>query len=217
MERQIIIIDEGKCNGCGICVNACHEGALAMVDGKARLVREDFCDGFGDCLPKCPVDAISFVTRDALPYDEEAVKEDQRKAHMPMIGLDPLCQWPIKIRLVPMKSKFFNGELIIGADCVGYVSDGIREGIAKGKGVLIGCPKLDGVDHSVKLREILMENDITKVTVMRMEVPCCSGMTRMAEKAITGSGKDIGLEEVVYSVNGKVKDKGIGMGPMTIS
>ena len=194
MIRKIIHIDEEKCNGCGLCAEACHEGAIDMVDGKARLVREHFCDGLGDCLPNCPTGAITFEERDAPAYDEAAVKEAQEKKKMSEVSR--LAQWPCQIKLVPTRAPFFEGaKLLIAADCTAYAYANLHEDFMKGKITLIGCPKLDSVDYSEKLTEIIRDNDIRSVTIVRMEVPCCGGLQRAAETALKNSGKFIPLPE----------------------
>ncbi len=222
MIRQIIHIDEGKCNGCGICANACHEGAIDIVDGKAKLVRENFCDGFGDCLPGCPTGAITFEEREAPAYDEEAVKKSQEikaKEMEKMNGIreamyehheggcpvSRLMQWPCQIKLLPTKADFYDGaKLLIAADCTAYAYANMHEEFMKGKVTLIGCPKLDDVDYSEKLTEIISGNDIKSVTIVRMEVPCCGGLQRAAEKALQDSGKFIPWQVITISRNGEI-------------
>lgn len=199
MVRKIICIDEEKCNGCGLCVTACHEGAIDMVDGKAKLAREHFCDGLGDCLPNCPTGAITFEEREAPEYDEKAVKENQRKKQ--------LLQWPIQIKLVPVKAPFFDGaKLLIAADCTAYSYANMHEEFMKGKITIIGCPKLDAVDYSEKLTQILRENDIKSVVIVRMEVPCCGGIQYAAERALKASDKFIPWQVVTISCDGKILD-----------
>ena len=201
MVRKIIKIDEEKCNGCGICASACHEGAIDIVNGKAKLVRENFCDGFGDCLPGCPMGAISFEEREAPAYDEAAVKEAQEKKP------SRLMQWPCQIKLLPTQAGFYNGaKLLIAADCTAYAYANMHEEFMKGKVTMIGCPKLDDGDYTEKLTEIISNNDIVSVTIVRMEVPCCGGLQRAAENAIKNSGKFLPWQVVTISRNGEVLD-----------
>ena len=232
MIRKIVQIEEDRCTGCGLCAHACHESAIAMVDGKAKLIRDDYCDGFGDCLPVCPADAISFVEREALPYDEEAVKENQRKAKEAAgqentgagkagensWAIDRadaqensaavpsrLRQWPVQIKLVPVNAPYFDGaRLLIAADCTAYAYAAFHERFIKGHITLVGCPKLDSVDYSEKLTEIIRNNDIRSVTVVRMEVPCCGGLEYAAKEAIKQSGKFLPWQVVTISIDGKI-------------
>lgn len=253
MIRKIIHIDEEKCNGCGLCVSACHEGAIDMVDGRAKLVRENFCDGFGDCLPNCPTGAITFEEREAPAYDEAAVKKaqeggghpvdvhlapagaarrqkmeemkymhheggcpgsrmmqfEQKEAeNTPVAGGKPvsrLAQWPCQIKLVPTQAPFFDGaKLLIAADCTAYAYANMHEEFMRGKVTIIGCPKLDAVDYSEKLTEIIKNNDIKSVTIVRMEVPCCGGLQRAAETALRNSGKFIPWQVVTISRDGHI-------------
>ena len=233
MIRKIIHIDEEKCNGCGLCASACHEGAIEMVDDKAKLVREDFCDGFGDCLPNCPTGAISFEEREAPEYDEAAVKASKaaKAAHHHHEGGCPgsnvrqfergegesvpqsirpvsrLGQWPCQIKLVPTQAPFFDGaKLLIAADCTAYAYASMHEDFMRGKVTIIGCPKLDAVDYTEKLTTIIRDNDIKSVTIVRMEVPCCGGLQRAAENALKNSGKFIPWQVVTISVDGRILD-----------
>jgi len=207
MKRKIIKIDEEKCNGCGLCAEACHEGAIDIVDGKAKLMREDFCDGFGDCLPNCPTGAISFEEREAPEYDETAVKEAKRSPVSAVKPTSRLAQWPCQIKLVPTQAPFFDGaKLLIAADCTAYAYANMHEDFMKGKVTIIGCPKLDGVDYTDKLTEIIRNNDIKSVTIVRMEVPCCGGLQRAAENALKNSGKFIPWQVVTISRDGKIFD-----------
>jgi MinD superfamily P-loop ATPase containing an inserted ferredoxin domain len=232
MIRQIIKIDEEKCNGCGICAEACHEGAIAMIDGKTGLVRDDYCDGLGDCLPACPTGAITFETREAAEYDKEAAQKNmkQRKreprqisvsqngrelseskgGHTGVLGVPAqsrLLNWPVQIKLAPVKAPYFDGaRLLIAADCTAYAYGNFHDDMMRGKVTLIGCPKLDGIDYSEKLTEIIKNNEIQSVTVVRMEVPCCGGLEMAAKKALQASGKFIPWQIVTLSVEGKILD-----------
>ena len=277
MVRKIIKIDEEKCNGCGLCATACHEGAIDIIDGKAKLVRENYCDGLGDCLPNCPTGAITFEEREAPAYDDAAVKktqEESRKAAMnmtveeimqiedenerrklmtakmkeeggmPHVGCpgsramnlkrdasddemmaqaeacncanEPksiarntsrLAQWPCQIKLVPTQAPFFEGaKLLIAADCTAYAYANMHEDFMKGKVTIIGCPKLDDIDYSEKLTEIIASNDIKEVTIVRMEVPCCGGLEMAAKRALQASGKFIPWQVVTISIDGRIID-----------
>lgn len=207
MIRRIIEIDEDKCNGCGACAAACHEGAIGMVDGKAKLLRDDYCDGLGDCLPTCPTGAIRFVEREAAAYDEQAVLENQKKAAPAGIQPSQLAQWPCQIKLVPVNAPYFQGaKLLIAADCTAYAYANVHQEFMRGKVTIIGCPKLDDVDYSEKLTQILENNDIKSVTILRMEVPCCGGLEMAAKKALKGSGKFIPWQVVTISIDGKILD-----------
>lgn len=223
MIRKIIHIDEDKCNGCGACAAACHEGAIGMVDGKAKLLRDDYCDGLGDCLPECPTGAITFVEREADAYNHEAVMENKRRKEKgaltasgaaeasenrtePMVS--QLAQWPCQIKLVPVRAPYFDGaKLLIAADCTAYAYAGFHQEFMRGRVTLIGCPKLDGVDYSEKLTQIISQNDIKSVTVLRMEVPCCGGLEFAAKKALQNSGKFIPWQVVTISIDGRILDK----------
>lgn len=226
MERKIIKINESRCNGCGLCVNACHEGAIALIDGKAKLTRDDYCDGLGDCLPACPVNAITFEVRDALAYDEKAVlaakqgKEtlpcgcpgSQAKALAPTaslptmgMGTSQLLQWPVQIQLVPVQAAYLqHAHLLIAADCCAYAYANFHQTFMQNKVTLIGCPKLDACEYSEKLLQILLHNDIQSVTVVRMEVPCCGGIEHAAKTAIQKSGKFLPWHVVTISTNGTI-------------
>ena len=198
MIRKIIHIDEEKCNGCGLCTAACHEGAIEMVNGKAKLVRENFCDGLGDCLPACPTGAITFEEREAPEYDEAAVKINKRH-------VSRLAQWPCQIKLVPIQAPFFDGaKLLIAADCTAFAYADLHEEFMKGKVTIIGCPKLDAIDYSEKLTEIIAGNDIREVTIIRMEVPCCGGLEMAVRKALQQSGKFIPWQVVTISRDGRI-------------
>ena len=207
MIRQIIHIDEEKCIGCGKCAAACHESAIAIINGKARLIRDDYCDGLGNCLPECPAGAISFVEREAAEYDEAAVRENKaRIAAAEAEAMESrLSNWPVQLKLVPPVSPVFNGvDLLIAADCTAYAFAGFHERFIAGHTVIIACPKLDAVDYSEKLHQIFKLNNIRSITVTRMQVPCCGGLVRMVETALERSGKDIPLEVVTISNTGKI-------------
>ena len=207
MIRQIIHIDDEKCIGCGKCAAACHESAIAMIDGKARLIRDDYCDGLGNCLPECPAGAISFVEREAAEYDEAAVRRNKaRIAAAEAEAMESrLGNWPVQLKLVPPVSPVFRGaDLLVAADCTAYAFAGFHERFIAGRTVIIACPKLDAMDYSEKLQQIFMLNDIRSITVTRMQVPCCGGLVRMVESALERSGKDIPLEVVTISNNGKI-------------
>ena len=219
MLRKIIKIDESKCNGCGACASACHEGAIAMVDGVAKLMREDYCYGLGDCLPACPTGAITFETREAPAYDEAAVKRAQlEKKLMQELGggmpcgcpgsqtiASPLYNWPVQIKLAPVNAPYFSSaDLLIAADCTAYAYGNFHNDFIKDRVVLIGCPKLDDGDYSEKLKAIITNNDIKSVTVVRMEVPCCGGIEMAARNALKQSGKFIPWQVVTVSTDGKI-------------
>ena len=232
MKRRIIEIDREKCNGCGACADACHEGAIAMVDGKAALMRDDYCDGLGDCLPACPTGAISFVEREAAAYDEQAVlahKQEKMRAEGKSLpcgcpgsrsrriehtdgGEAPLCeavsrlaQWPVQIKLAPVNAPYFSGaKLLIAADCTAYAYAAFHERFIKGHITLIGCPKLDGVNYTDKLTDIITSNDIREVLIVRMEVPCCGGIQQAAVNAMKASGKFLPWQVYTISTDGRI-------------
>lgn len=235
MIRKIIKIDEEKCNGCGACAEACHEGAIAMVDGKARLMRDDYCDGLGDCLPACPTGAISFVEREAAPYDKAAAEANvaakraadgklpcgcpgtysrelkREAAEVPApresAVVSRLSQWPVQIKLAPVNAPYFNGaRLLVAADCTAFARADFHERFIKGRVTLVGCPKLDGVDYAEKLTEIIRNNDIKDVTVVRMEVPCCGGIEEAVKRALMASGKFLPWQVVTVAVDGEILD-----------
>ena len=208
MLRQVIQIDSEKCTGCRLCVDACHEGALGLRDGKAVLLRDDFCDGMGDCLPACPADAISFVEREALPYDESAVQAAKAAAVMTEADAEApsqLGQWPCQIKLMPLQAPYYQGaDILIAADCTAFANARLHDNYMRGRITLIGCPKLDGVDYSEKLSSIFALNSIASVTMCRMEVPCCGGLQRATELALAASGKQVPYEVVTFSTKGDV-------------
>lgn len=216
MIRKIIKIDKTKCNGCGLCAAACHEGAIGMVDGVATLLRDDYCDGLGDCLPACPTGAITFEEREALAYDEEAVKANMAKKEAEkqactepktqIVRVDSQLQnWPPQIKLAPIQAPYYDGaNLLIAADCTCFSYGNFHNDFMKNRTTLIGCPKLDSVDYSQKLVEIFRNNDISSVTVTRMEVPCCGGLEFAVKKAIEESGKFIPLQVITISTSGKI-------------
>ena len=208
MIRKIIKIDEEKCNGCGICAEACHESAIEIIDQKARLVREDYCDGLGDCLPACPMNAISFEEREAPAYSEAAViKNKVQKAPKSEQLTSQLGQWPVQIKLAPVNAPYFDSaRLLIAADCTAYAYARFHQDFMKNKVTLIGCPKLDSIDYSEKLTEILSQNDIQSLTVVRMEVPCCGGIEHAAKTALKNSGKFIPWQVVTLSLDGEILD-----------
>lgn len=232
MIRKIIQIDKEKCNGCGICAEACHEGAIGIINGKAELLRDDYCDGLGDCLPTCPTEAITFVEREAAAYDEAAVlqkhaekklkkhplpcgcpgtqsRQIQRPGHdasnnVP-IASSQLNQWPVQIKLVPVNAPYFNNaHLLIAADCTAYAYGNFHQDFIRGKITLIGCPKLDEGDYTEKLTEIIRTNEIKSLTIVRMEVPCCGGIEHAAVTALKSSGKFIPWHVAVISTDGRI-------------
>ena len=228
MIRKIIQIDQEKCNGCGACANACHEGAIEMINGKAKLTREDYCDGLGDCLPACPTGAITFEEREAPAYDEAAVLAAKQKKHAPLPCGCPgtaskaikretcdiqntapvtsqLSQWPVQIKLVPVNAPYFNGaNLLIAADCTAYAYGNFHNEFIRNRVTLIGCPKLDEGDYADKLAAIISQNDIRSVTIVRMEVPCCGGIENAAKRALMASGKFIPWRVVTISTDGRI-------------
>lgn len=202
MIRKIIRIDEEKCNGCGACAHACHEGAIDMVNGKARLMREHYCDGLGDCLPACPTGAISFEEREAPAYDEAAVLAEKKKK---VPAESRLNQWPVQIKLLPVTAPFYDGaDLLIAADCTAYAYGNFHNDFIKNKITLIGCPKLDEGNYFDKLYEIIRNNNVKSVTIVRMEVPCCGGLENAAKRALQESGKFIPWQVVTISTDGRI-------------
>lgn len=226
MIRKIITIDKEKCNGCGLCAKACHEGAIGMVDGKATLLREDYCDGLGDCLPACPVNAISFEEREAPAYNEAAVLAAKKAKETPLAcgcpgsacqNIQPstsnetvyapseLINFPIQLKLLPLTAPYFDGaDLLIAADCTAYAYGNFHHDFMRDKVTVIGCPKLDAVDYSEKLTQIFQHNNIQSITVTRMTVPCCGGLTHAVETAIKNSGKNIPLHIVTIRPDGQI-------------
>lgn len=227
MKRKIIKIDKEKCNGCGACALACHEGAIEMIDGKAVLTREDYCDGLGDCLPACPTNAISFEEREAPAYNEEAVKQAkmQKRVKLPcgcpgtqsktikrdnipvqrQTVTSQLSQWPCQIKLVPVNAPYFDGaNLLIAADCTAYAYGNFHNEFIHNHIALIGCPKLDDGDYTEKLTTIISNNNIKSVKIVRMEVPCCSGIEKATVQALKASGKFIPWQVVTISTDGKI-------------
>jgi ferredoxin len=229
MRRRIVQIDEARCTGCGLCAEACHEGAIGMRNGKAKLLRDDYCDGLGDCLPACPAGAIEIIEREALPYDEAAVEAKKETAGETLPcgcpgtqvkeisrggaersaaregAVSRLSQWPVQIRLVPVKAPFYhNANLLIAADCSAYAYGDFHERFIKKRVTLVGCPKLDPVDYTEKMTEIIRENEIKSVTVVRMEVPCCGGLEQAVKTALRDSGKFIPWQVVDISADGKI-------------
>ena len=223
MKRKIIEIDEVACTGCGLCVSACHEGAIGLVAGKARLLRDDYCDGLGDCLPACPTGAIAFVEREAEAYDEAAVLAARDRAtdgaaeiaagSLNAAGRDAprpseLTTWPVEIKLAPVRASCFQGaHVLIAADCTAFAYADFHRDFLRGRVVLVGCPKLDAVDYSQKLEAVFAGNDIASVTVARMEVPCCGGLEHAARTALERSGKDVPFEVAVISTCGELLER----------
>ena len=229
MKRKIVEIDAEKCNGCGLCAKACHEGAIAMVDGKARLVKDDYCDGMGDCLPACPTGAITITEREAAAYDEKAVAQRKAESKAKPAAVPHICpgkmaraikretenstltptltsqlrQWPVQIKLVPVKAPWFNGaKLLVAADCTAYAYANFHQELMRGRITIIGCPKLDEGDYTEKLTAILTQNDIKELVIVRMEVPCCGGLERAATNALKASGKFIPWRVVTVAIDG---------------
>lgn len=236
MKRKIVKIHDERCNGCGLCVNACHEGALELINGKAVLLSDIYCDGLGDCLPQCPVDAIEIIEREAEEFDKELVekrmqerkekeqgksKEDNLPCGCPghaakviapkqsvvlkeKVELNSqLKQWPVQLKLVSPMAPYFDGaHVLVAADCTAFAYANIHEDFMKGKITLIGCPKLDDADYSEKLTAILKNNDVKSITVLRMEVPCCSGIVNAVKNAIIASGKLIPWDFKIIATDG---------------
>lgn len=232
MIRKIIKIDKEKCNGCGACASACHEGAIEMIGGKAALTREHYCDGLGDCLPACPTGAISFEEREAPAYDQATVERAKKQKNASTLPCgcpgtnskriirnesfesantapvtSKLSQWPVQIKLVPVNAPYFDGaKLLIAADCTAFAYGNFHNDFIKNHVTLIGCPKLDGVDYAEKLTQIIENNDIRSVTIVRMEVPCCGGIENAAKTALKNSDKFIPWRVVTISTDGRILD-----------
>ena len=221
MERKIIKIDKEKCNGCGACAEACHEGAIEMRNGVAHLAREDYCDGLGDCLPACPTGAISFEVREAPAYNHEAVCATKNKGKCPGTMMksfsrtyepqapksvqSQLMQWPCQIKLVPVSAPYLDGaNLLIAADCTAYAYGSFHSDFMRGAVTLIGCPKLDEGDYTEKLTAIITNNNIKSVKIVRMEVPCCGGLENAVKRALLASGKLVPWQIVTISTDGKI-------------
>lgn len=235
MKRKIIHIERDKCNGCGLCIDACHEGALKLIDGKAELVSDSYCDGLGDCLPQCPTGAISIIEREAAEFDEEAVnahltaraantvskgfrgysgtllqafareKSEASPVEKAHTGKSELRQWPIQLQLVPVNAPYFtNAHLLVAADCTAIAYGSIHQDFMRNRVTLIGCPKLDEVDYASKLTEILTQNEIASVTVLKMEVPCCGGLSDAVKTALQNSGKMISWTVITVSLDGSI-------------
>jgi NAD-dependent dihydropyrimidine dehydrogenase PreA subunit len=236
MVRKIIKIDESKCNGCGLCVSACHEEAIGLIDGKAKLLRDDYCDGLGNCLPVCPTGAITFEEREAAAFDEAAVKANAENkqpetlacgcpgTHSKSINRECLCettrekaaaethlnQWPVQLKLIPPNAQYFNNaDLLVAADCAAYAYGNFHSEYMKNRITAIGCPKLDDTDYVEKLTAILKNNGVQSVTVARMEVPCCSGIENAVKTALKNCGKPIPLQAAIISTNGSILDTDI--------
>lgn len=222
MIRKIIQIDEDKCNGCGLCAAACLEEAIAIIDGKAKLIRDDYCDGLGNCLPACPTGAINFIEREAAAYDEAAVTANKQKKGAqtdsnPENHVQAACrqnqpapsrlrQWPVQIKLAPLRAPYFqNAHLLIAADCTAYAYGNFHQDFMDGKITLVGCPKLDSVDYSEKLTEIIRQNEIKSVTIVRMEVPCCGGTVAIVEKALEQAGKKLDVQIKTVGIDGRLQ------------
>lgn len=231
MLRKIIKIDEDKCTGCSLCATACHEGAIKMVGGKAKLTREDYCDGLGDCLPACPTNAITFEEREAPAYDHAAVMASKTEKKEPAPCGCPgsqakkmerthhdavrhetveseLTQWPVQIKLVPVAAPYFeNANLLVAADCSAFAYGDFHKKFIRNHVTLIGCPKLDEGDYAEKLTEIIKRNNLKSVTVVRMEVPCCGGLENAVKRALQNSGKFIPWKVVVISTDGTIQEE----------
>jgi Pyruvate/2-oxoacid:ferredoxin oxidoreductase delta subunit len=226
MSRKIIRIDTEKCNGCGLCAEACHEGAIALRDGKAELLWDDYCDGFGDCLPVCPMDAIAFVEREAAAYDASSVAQAHVGGGCPSAqpevftkrevstascrqeaAASELGQWPVQIRLIPANAPFLQGaDLLVAADCTAFACGDFHERFMRGRVTLVGCPKLDPVDYAERLSAIVAQNEIRSITVVLMEVPCCTGLGRSVFTAVAASGREIPCRTVIVTTDGYIEE-----------
>lgn len=205
MIRKIIEIDREKCDGCGLCVRACHEGAIGLVEGKAKLLRDDYCDGMGDCLPACPAGAITFIEREAEAYNEAAVKAAKKTQNSDAAAPSRLGNFPVQLKLVAPNAPYFkDADLLIAADCTAFAYGNFHKDFMAGKVTLIGCPKLDGVDYSIKLEQIFANNDIRSITVARMVVPCCGGLPFAVKTALENSGKEIPVKIVTFDPKGNI-------------
>ncbi len=232
MIRNIVKIDEAKCNGCGLCVPACAEGAIQIINGKAKLIADNLCDGLGACLGDCPQNAITIEQREASEFDEQAVIEAKETNKPPVhgggcpsvqaqklslpkksvstkteAGPSQLENWPVQLKLIPPTAPFLaESDLLLAADCVPFAYPDFHQKFLTGKTLLIGCPKLDDVEaYMEKLTAILCQNDIKSLTVLHMEVPCCTGLLSLARQALTASGKEIPFESVIIGIKGDVK------------
>jgi len=239
MLRKIVEINEEKCNGCGLCAKACHEGAIKMINGKAKLISDEYCDGLGDCLPACPADAINIVEREALEYNEELVKAKMEQAKKPQNPLPCGCpgtaerkierkpmtvkkaekaevevaeavselrQWPVQLKLVNTKAGFWdNADVLVAADCTAYAYTDFHKDFIKDRITVIGCPKLDDAKfYEEKLAEILKNNNIKSITVVRMEVPCCGGIVSAVKNAMLSAQVIVPYSEITISTDGRV-------------
>lgn len=247
MKRKIIEINQELCNGCGLCAQACHEGAIAMVNGKAQLINDAYCDGLGNCLPECPTHAITILEKETVPFDEKAVQQRQASAQVMPIAAAPqahrgcpgsaerslqpivepvlrrsparmetqavqetpseLRQWPVQIKLVNPQAQFLKkAHLLIAADCTAYAYADFHQQFMRGRVTIIGCPKLDDNQlYTERFTEILQNNDIQSICVVRMEVPCCSGIVGAVKRAMLASGTIVPYQEVVIKIDGTIQ------------